>query len=346
MYLFSVSNYKQWTSSSRPFFRNDAILDKRISRDPVVPTKDVKTPSFSGKDGSRLMLSLSSASANKRAGMTNQKALKILRGHKFIFIFLLVGAWGFGPLFAACPQPALFDAILKTNVDKDGYVDYDAIRINKGGDLYQFITFLETTDLSKCTETERAAFWINAYNAHMIRLVLARPMMKSVSEDFKLFGEKFKVANHKLSLNDIEHRVLRSSTKKGGPIEGVSLKEFDPRLHFALVCGAIDCPKLSNRAYMPQTLEDALQAAAVNFVSRPKHIRIEGDTLFVSSLMRWYAEDFSNVGGVAQYLSSLLSPTLRPDAQALLDKLKTDFPDNTQFRYNWTLNSIKNKPAN
>lgn len=264
---------------------------------------------------------------------------------RLIVMMALILGMGTSYVSAVCLQPVIFDGILKTNVDIDGFVDYDAIRINKGGDIYEFISFIETADLKKCSEAEREAFWINAYNAHMIRMVLARPQMKQVSEDFKLFGEQFKVANQKLSLNDIEHRVLRSNTKKGGPIEGVSLKEFDPRLHFALVCGAIDCPKLLNRAYTSQNLESVLQSNAVNFANSPKHVRVEGETLFMSSLMKWYAEDFAKLGGVASMLTSLVDINRRADAQQIVEKIKTDYPDKTQFRYDWTLNSIKNKPV-
>lgn len=248
---------------------------------------------------------------------------------------------GFSSLHAACPQPVIFDGILKINVDKDGFVDYDAIRINKGGDLYQYISFLETTDLKECGDADRTAFWINAYNAHAIRLILARIHMTNIGEDFALFGEKFKVANQKLSLNDIEHRVLRSSLKKGGPIEGVSLKSFDPRLHFALVSGAIGSPKLNNRAYVGNQLEAVLQANAAAFANSQKHVRIEGDTLFVCSLLHWYAEDFEKLGGAGAYLTSLIDPKLRADAAQVKKKIKTDFPDKTQFRFDWTLNKKK-----
>lgn len=264
---------------------------------------------------------------------------------KKLFVVSLMFALFAVSVQAACLVPTVFDGILKVNVDKDGYVDYDAIRVNKGGDLYEFISFLETADLKKCTELDRKAFWINAYNAHMIRLVLARPQMKSISEDFKIFGEKFKVANKNLSLNEIEHQILRSSTKKGGPIADVSIKELDPRIHFALVFGAAGSPNLHPRAYTGQNVEATLQANAVNFSNNPKHLRIEDITLFTSSLLRWYAEDFSNVGGAGVYLASLIDPEVRLDAPAVIEKLKTDYPDMTQFRFDWTVNSIKNKPA-
>ena len=263
-----------------------------------------------------------------------------------VVMFLMLVS-GFSAARAACPAPTIFDGIVKVNVDKEGYVNYDAVRINKGGDLYEFISFIEDADIKGCNDNDRLAFWINAYNAHMVRLVLARIHLKSIDEDFALFGEKFKVAGHKLSLNDIEHRVLRSSTKHGGPIEGVSLAKFEPRVHFALVSGALGSPNLHNRAYQGATLESMLQAAAVNFVNSPKHVRLDGGTLYVSSLFRWYAEDFARDGGpgAGAFIAGLLDPKLRPDAPAIIEKLKTDFPELTQFRYDWTLNTAKNKPV-
>lgn len=264
---------------------------------------------------------------------------------RIILTVIAVVGFAVSPARAVCPSPALFDAILKVNVDKEGYVDYDSIRINKGGDLYQYISFLETADLKGCGEADRVAFWVNAYNAHMIRLILARVNIKQVSDDFALFGEKFKVANHNLTLNEIEHRILRSSAKNGGPIEGLSLPQFDPRLHFVLANGATGGPSLAARAYAGNSLESALQAAAANYVNSPKGLRIEGDTLYISSLFRWYAVDFEKIGGPAAFASALISPASRADAAAILEKLKTDFPERTQFRFDWTVNSVKNKPA-
>lgn len=243
---------------------------------------------------------------------------------------------------AACIDHAIWDGILKANVDPNGFVDYDSIRVNKGGDLYQYISFLEDADLKSCSQAEKLAFWINAYNAHMIRQVLARPKMQNVSEDFKLFHEKFKIARLNLSLNSIENRVLRSDPKQGGPIEGVSLP-LDPRVHFALNCGAISCPKLVNRAYQPQTLAERLQANAVNFANAPKHLRVENGALVASSILKWYGSDFDKLGGVPAYLSSLTDPKLRADEKDVDAKLPADFPQKTTFEYDWTLNSIKNK---
>lgn len=246
-------------------------------------------------------------------------------------------------LHAACVKHPLWDGILKAYVDKDGYVDYAALAAGKSGDLNKYLASLEKVDLSKCSKPEKMAFWINAYNAHMVNQVLKRPKMKKVSEDFGLFDERMKVAKLEVSLNDIEHRILRSDPNRRGPIEDVSLSTLDPRIHFALVCAALDCPKLLDRAYVASDLEEVLQENAVSFANNPKHLRVEKGKLIVSALMKWYAEDFERLGGAKDYLISLVNSERRPDAAEIISKLKTDFPDKVQFQYDWTLNSVHNK---
>lgn len=250
-----------------------------------------------------------------------------------------------GALQAACMNHTILEGILKANVDNEGFVDYDAIRIGKGGDLYEYLSFLEDADLKDCNESDKMAFWINAYNATMIKKVLARPNLKKVSEDFGLFDEPVKIARQHVSLNDIEHRILRSDPEKGGPIDGLSLQEFDPRVHFALVCAAIDCPRLLKKAYAGNSLNAVLQANAVSFANSPKHLSLEDGRLVVSTLLKWYGNDFEKLGGVPAYLRSLTEPSLRPDAKEIDAKLMNDFPDNVTFKYDWTLNSVRNKPT-
>jgi hypothetical protein len=173
----------------------------------------------------------------------------------------------------------------------------------------------------------------------MIRLVLERPMLKKISDDFPLFDEKFPVAGRSFSLNEIENRILRSDPAKGGGVDGISISKRDPRVHFALVCGAIDCPKLITKAYVEADLNSTLQNNAVQFANNPKHVSIQNGKLTVSSILKWYENDFANVGGVATYLASLTDVTLRKDADTVNERLKKDFPGRTTFKYDWSLNT-------
>lgn len=254
---------------------------------------------------------------------------------------LLLGA---GAARADCADHSAWNGILGATVDEDGFVDYGAIRSGKAGDLDAYLAALRTADLSGCTTSEKLAFWINAYNALTIRQILDRPKLDEISDDFGLFDEKHEVAGARLSLNDIEHRVLRSDPKKGGPIAGLSLGALDPRIHFALVCAAIDCPRLLNAAYDPSRIEAQLRAAELDFANSPKHLRIEDGRLVMSTLMKWYADDFRPLGGVAAYLSRLTDPSRRPDEKQVDAALASGHPGKTDFRYDWTLNSVENKP--
>ncbi len=263
---------------------------------------------------------------------------------KRLFILFFLSCLFLSSLQAATTvNHTIFDNILKANVDGDGYVDYAGIRVNKGGDLYQYITILETVDVKSLPVEERLAFWINAYNAHLIRLVLANPKLEKISDDFGLFDKKFKISKLNLTLNQIEHQVLRADPEKGGRFPTLSMPEPDLRIHFALVCGAIDCPKLWNRAYAGKDIEERLQMNAEAFANNPKHVYVEEGKLKVSSLLKWYGKDFEKEGGVAAYLLSLISDETRSDADEVIEKLKTDYPSNVDFQYDWTLNDIRNK---
>ena len=161
----------------------------------------------------------------------------------------------------------------------------------------------------------------------------------------EIFDIPVKVAGNPYSLNDMEHRVIRgkvNSKNKKGPIAGVTLKKRDPRIHFALVCAALDCPKLRGFAYTAENLEETLQENAVHFANSPIHVSIEGGNLRLSSILKWFREDFDAVGGVVPYLESLIDPEKRSDAEEVLRLLKTRFR-RAKYAYDWTVNGIQYK---
>jgi hypothetical protein len=254
----------------------------------------------------------------------------------------------FGGLFLACAAsiPAgaetfdhsAFDKILRRFVSPEGLVDYDGLRKTGAENLQKYLLDLEKANPAPWSGPEKLAFWINAYNAQMIRIILNRPKMKKVSEDFGLFDLKFPVAGGNYSLNDIEHRILRG---KKNPLPGVTLEKFDPRIHFALVCAAMDCPKLVKFAYTAENIEATLKENASAFANDPKHLSTQNGRLRISSLMKWYAEDFEAEGGAAAYLSKLTDPAKRPDAVQIDALLSKEF-DKAVYEYDWTVNDVKN----
>ncbi|MFQ5732871.1 MAG: DUF547 domain-containing protein [Planctomycetaceae bacterium] len=138
-----------------------------------------------------------------------------------------------------------FDTLLKTYVDGDGYVDYQAWKASAGDrrELQRYLADLGRADLKRrATRSARLAFWINAYNAVTIEGILQVYPTDSIrNHTSPLIGYNIwkhlplRVADQTVSLNDIEHKILR--------------KMREPRIHFAVVCASVGCPKLRNEAF-------------------------------------------------------------------------------------------------
>ncbi len=267
-----------------------------------------------------------------------------------------ISALGLGCLLvlASSARAALFDhsnfdEILHRYVDEEGLVDYDSIRRNSLTALESYFERTADADLNGWPYAERLAFWINVYNARVIDLIAHKTYLKKISQDFEMFNRPFKVAGVMLSLNDIEHRILRGTTNpdnKKGPIRGLTLAKRDPRIHFALVCGAVDCARLRNFAYTAENVDDTLYDNASHFANSSKHVDIVDGKLKLSSLLKWYAKDFADSGGVARYLSGLISPEKRGDAEDIKRLLATDLKK-AEYAYDWTINDQKNtSPSN
>jgi hypothetical protein len=242
---------------------------------------------------------------------------------------------------AALFDHSLYDTVLQHYVNEDGLVDYGSIRENSLTALQSYLERLADVDLAGWPAAERLAFWIDAYNARVIYILAQRPTMKKISEDFEIFNQPFKVAGVTLTLNDIEHRILRGTTNpdnKKGPIPGLTLEKRDPNVHFALVCGAVSCPRLRNFAYTDDNVEDTLLINAKDFANSSKHVDSVNGRLRLSSIFKWDRKDFAAVGGVAAYLSELIDPARRGDAAEIQQLLAAGLT-NAEYTYGWTINA-------
>jgi len=154
------------------------------------------------------------------------------------------------------------------------------------------------------------AFWINLYNAAVQRHLTADP---SLYDDRRRFfgGKRITVAGRELSLDDIEHGLLRGSKWKYGlgyvPRLRPSaferrhrLAELDPRIHFALNCGAESCPPIV--AYSPDGVDAELDAATRSFLDQSAEYDAATDTLRVSRLFLYYRGDFGGRRGIYAFL--------------------------------------------
>ena len=195
-------------------------------------------------------------------------------------------------------------------------------------------------EYDKWTQDERLAFLINAYNAHMLELILTRyPDIKSVWDFGKVFNNPFKqkfftLLGREFSLDNLEHDTIRAR----GAFD-------DPRIHFAVNCASAGCPMLREEAYVADRLDRQLEEQAVRFLSDPARNRYNpsGNALEVSRIFDWYAVDFSSgLKGItsrerffAKY-AALLAAT--PEQQKIISEQRAAI---RFLDYDWGLNDFK-----
>jgi len=187
-----------------------------------------------------------------------------------------------------------FDRLLKAHV-ADGVVDYGGFKREEAA-LDAYLATLAAADLSGASREEKLAFYINAYNACTIRLILRHlGSIKSIRDIHKPWDTKeWKLAGETLSLNEVEHKKLR--------------EEFwEPRIHFAIVCASIGCPDLTARAYTAGNIDAELDTAAQKFLQSKKHVRTSQSggllgksfRLELSQIFNWFEGDFTDGGTVS-----------------------------------------------
>ena len=120
------------------------------------------------------------------------------------------------------------------------------------------------------------AYWINTYNAITINLILDNFPIKSIKEIKNRWGKK--LYKNKYSLGDIEHKILR--------------KMSEPRIHFAINCASISCPKLLNESYNGRKLEKQLVEVTKAFLCNPKKNILKNNQVYLSRIFLWFSKDF------------------------------------------------------
>lgn len=187
---------------------------------------------------------------------------------------------------------AAWDGLLRRHVDGAGRVDYGAWQHQGAVELENWLADQRPFDPEPGSRAEAMARWINLYNALVIKEVLARYPLASIRPTiagvpnwpvFLAFFSRPVVSlqGQPLSLNRIEHGILRPGFN-------------DPRLHFALVCAAVGCPRLRPEAYTAERLEAQLEEEALRFLQDPQKLRFDParGRLHVSRIFQWYRGDF------------------------------------------------------
>jgi hypothetical protein len=233
---------------------------------------------------------------------------------------------------ASSPLHAPYTALLAETV-RAGVVDYVALK-EREARLDAYLAALEATDPAALDGPGLKAFWINAYNAFTLKLVLERlPGLKSIKDidsDERWEAERWPVHGRRYSLDAIEHKLLR-------PLG-------DARIHFAIVCASRSCPDLLPRAFEPATLDEQLDAAARGFLaSTAKGLRFgtepgalfgENHRLWLSAIFDWFEEDFErDAGSVVDYVLRHAPPEAAAFIRAHRDELSVKSLD-----YDWALN--------
>lgn len=222
------------------------------------------------------------------------------------------------------PSHALWDQLLKAHVKPDGVVNYRGF-IKDKAKLEQYTTLLSENapDRKTWSKNEQLAYWINAYNAFTVKLIVDNYPVESIRD----LGPKlkiplikdvwhykfFKIGGVESSLDEIEHSILR--------------KEFDePRIHFAVNCASVSCPPLLNEAFMADKIESQLKKVATAFINDPTRNKISASSIQISSIFSWFKGDFTKKGTLIDFLNLYSKVKIKPDAKV------------SHLDYNWNLN--------
>ncbi len=195
--------------------------------------------------------------------------------------------------------------------------------------LEDYLEKMQSVSISTFNRDEQMAYWINLYNARTVQLILEHYPVESITKikfgffDFGPWDEKLlKVEGVELSLNDVEHRILRPIWK-------------DARIHYVVNCASMGCPNLQKEAFEPANLEALLDKGAKEYVNHQRGAQVIGQNLQLSEIYEWYQEDFGkNEAEVIQHLLKYATPE-----KAKL--LKKHQKSSISYEYDWALNEVR-----
>ncbi|GAA0879069.1 DUF547 domain-containing protein [Algoriphagus jejuensis] len=218
----------------------------------------------------------------------------------------------------------IWDQLLKSHVKPDGTVDYKGfIRDKAKLDQYLKLISENAPDRKTWSKNQQMAYWINAYNAFTVKLIVDNYPVESIRD----LGPKlkiplikdvwhykfFKIGGVESSLDEIEHSILR--------------KEFEePRIHFAINCASVSCPPLLNEAFTAEKLEAQLTKVATTFINDPSRNKIKADQAQISSIFSWFKGDFTKKGTLIDFLNLYSKVKINPNANI------------SHLDYDWNLN--------
>jgi len=211
------------------------------------------------------------------------------------------------------PNHDLWNSILKSNVSSSGKVNYTNMK-SKLSEIEAYISTLQSfSDQSTWSKNEKLAYWINLYNAATVRLIIQNYPTTSITtiNNGKPWDKKVvTISGESYTLNQIENDIIRPRFN-------------EPRIHFAVNCAAISCPKLMNSAFTADKLNYQLTKQAKAFINGPKN-SISENSIEISKIFEWYTVDFST--SIIDYLNKYSTTEISSTAAI------------TYKKYNWDLN--------
>lgn len=198
------------------------------------------------------------------------------------------------------PSHQLWDELLAEHVTDEGLADYkgfiqDKQRLNE----YLELLSQNAPNPELWSRSEQLAYWINAYNAFTVKLIIDNYPVESIKDLHpvnlpfvsSVWHKKFfRIGGEKMSLDHIEHSVLR--------------KEFnEPRIHFAINCASMSCPVLLDEAYIPEKIEEQLQRQAVSFINDPERNQIDKNEVKLSKIFSWFKGDFTKETSLIDFIN-------------------------------------------
>jgi hypothetical protein len=233
---------------------------------------------------------------------------------------------------------SLWDRFLKLNLVAShasgiNRVRYNGVSPEDQKSLKSYLQALQALTISNYNRNEQKAYWINLYNAFTVDLIISRFPVASI-RDINIspgllargpWGAKLlTIEGEKLSLDDIEHRILRPIWR-------------DNRIHYALNCASLGCPNLQPQAYSADNCEALLEKGAREFINHPRGVSLQKGKLQVSSIYVWFQEDFGHgAADLMEHWQEYAAPALAEALEKYQGGLAHD--------YDWRLNGVETKP--
>ncbi|XQW83497.1 DUF547 domain-containing protein [Thalassotalea piscium] len=232
--------------------------------------------------------------------------------------------------------------VVAINHNHSTEIDYAAIK-NEHKQLKAYLDSLSAiteNEFNAWGKSKQLAFLINAYNAWTVELIVSNfasedyPDLKSIKDLGNFFSSPWSkdfvpLLGKTRSLDDIEHGLIRGSGKYN-----------DPRIHFAVNCASVGCPALREEAYTAEKLDSQLEMQTIRFLSDETRNKVDQNTLKLSSIFKWYGDDFAKGFRGANTLGQFM--VLYSDALKLNDSQQKILKNNDMkikfLAYDWHLN--------